>query len=62
MKEFRDVQKCTSVKEGVFTAELADDNLFEWDIRLYKFDQDSLLARDLKALEQHHGIDNVWVR
>ena len=41
---------------------MSDDNLFEWDVKLYKFDPESNLAKDLKKLNELHGIDNVWLR
>ena len=45
MKEFHDVtRKCD---HKVFTAELVEDNLFEWNIKLHRIDSDSLLHRDM---------------
>eukprot|EP00045_Choanoeca_perplexa_P003737 m.33175 g.33175 ORF g.33175 m.33175 type:complete len:274 (-) comp12203_c0_seq1:82-903(-) len=62
MKELRDLDKSPSVKEKVFTVSLVNDNLFEWDVRLYKFDPDSDLYSDLQLLQRAHGIDNIWLR
>lgn len=51
MKEFRDLQKLQNSKsEPPFAVELVDDNLFEWHVRLYKFDVESDLWNDMKEL------------
>ncbi|EDO36585.1 predicted protein [Nematostella vectensis] len=44
MKEFQDVSRKT---ERIFSAELVDDNLFEWNVKLHTIDGDSLLYRDM---------------
>ncbi|XP_068698729.1 ubiquitin-conjugating enzyme E2Q-like protein 1 [Montipora foliosa] len=45
LKEFHDVTvRCDS---KLFSAELVEDNLFEWNVKLYKIDTDSLLYRDM---------------
>ena len=45
MKEFHDVTvRCDS---KLFTAELVEDNLYEWNVKLFKIDMDSLLYRDM---------------
>jgi hypothetical protein len=41
MKELKDIQKSAAIKSGVFTCELANDNLFEWDVKLKQFDPES---------------------
>ena len=60
MKEYERIQKCSYVKDGVFSVALADDNLFEWDLRYYKFDADCALTADLAYLNREFGVDNVW--
>lgn len=62
MKELRDVKRSSAVKDGIFDAELVDDNLFEWDVWLKTFDKDSLLAKDLLELKKRTGIGDVWLR
>ena len=62
MKELDRITKSDSVKEGVFSVELVDDNLCEWDVHIKSFDADSLLARDLAAMKRAHGIEDVWLR
>ena len=56
------MHKGTAVSEGIFTAELNNDNLFEWDIKLKKFDEESKLAQDLEHMARIHGIADVWLR
>lgn len=45
MKEFYDVIVCCDSK--LFLVELVEDNLFEWNVKLYKIDMDSLFYRDM---------------
>jgi len=51
MKEFRELQKSQdSRSEKIFSAELIDDNLFEWHVRLFHLDPESPLAQDMEEL------------
>lgn len=45
MKEFHDVTKRCDTK--LFSAELVEDNLYEWNVKLFIIDTDSLLYRDM---------------
>lgn len=31
-------------------------------MKIYRFDDESALARDLELLRRAHGVDNVWLR
>eukprot|EP00037_Helgoeca_nana_P037635 m.16885 g.16885 ORF g.16885 m.16885 type:complete len:302 (+) comp9135_c0_seq1:277-1182(+) len=63
MKELRDVKKCASVTtERVFDVDLHDENLFEWDVWLKKWDPESKIAGDLAGLAGAHGVSDVWIR
>lgn len=62
MKELKDLHASPFVRDGVFRVELAQDNLFEWNVFLHKLDADSLLAKDLAAMGTAQGIDNIWLR
>lgn len=62
MKELRDIQNSPTRKAGMYSVELCGDNLYEWDVKLFKFDEDSELAHDLEHMKSVHGIDNVWLR
>jgi ubiquitin-conjugating enzyme E2 Q len=55
-------RKSTALEAGVFSAELNNDNLFEWDVKLKKFDEESKLAEDLAHMKRVHGIADVWLR
>lgn len=50
MKELRDVQRLeqNNPLDPPFTVELVNDNLFEWQVELYKIDAESELAADMK--------------
>lgn len=45
MKEFYDVIVCCDNK--LFLVEFVEDNFYEWNVKLYKIDIDSLLYRDM---------------
>lgn len=62
MKELKDIQTSASLQAGVYTVALAEDNLFEWDVKLYQFDKDSGLYKDLQVMSRTQGIDNIWLR
>ena len=36
--------------------------MIQWAVKLYKFDEDSMLHKDLLALKGMSGIDNIWLR
>ncbi|XP_078041476.1 uncharacterized protein LOC144472352 [Augochlora pura] len=50
MKELGEIQKTQHRLESTFTAELVNDNLFEWHVRLHKIDPESELAADMREL------------
>uniref|UniRef100_A0AC34QI53 UBC core domain-containing protein n=1 Tax=Panagrolaimus sp. JU765 TaxID=591449 RepID=A0AC34QI53_9BILA len=52
MKELKDIYRCENMKNGTFSVELVNDNLYEWDVYLQKVDEESLLAQDLKQLSK----------
>lgn len=51
MKELSEVQRLQHRRDAAFTAELVNDNLFEWHVRLHKVDPESELAADMRELE-----------
>lgn len=59
MKELREVYKSDSYKSGVFTVELIDDSLYEWNVRLSIVDSESPLHNDLKQLKEKGGKDHI---
>ncbi|EDQ92170.1 uncharacterized protein MONBRDRAFT_14240 [Monosiga brevicollis MX1] len=62
MQELKLLDKCTSIKDGVFEVSLVNDNLFEWDVMLHKFDPDTLIAHDLEMMRRSHGVGSIWLR
>ncbi|TKR62336.1 hypothetical protein L596_026317 [Steinernema carpocapsae] len=52
MKELREIYRSENLKNGVYSVDLVEDNLYDWIVRLYKVDPDSPLAGDLKTLER----------
>ncbi|KAG5675406.1 hypothetical protein PVAND_005314 [Polypedilum vanderplanki] len=50
MKELKDLQKQRDTEDRIFEAELINDNLFEWHVKLFKIDQESPLAQDMIEL------------
>ncbi|XP_061421556.1 ubiquitin-conjugating enzyme E2Q-like protein 1 [Lethenteron reissneri] len=52
MKELQDLNR---LSEEVLSVELVDDNLFEWNVKLYQIDRDSALWQDMRET----GVDGV---
>lgn len=59
MKELREIYRSENFKRGVFSVELANDSLYEWNVKLYVVDTDSPLAGDLQILKQKEGRDHI---
>lgn len=59
MKELKDVYRSDSVKRGVFTVEVVNDCLYEWNVKLLKVDPDSQLHQDLVVLKDKEGRDSI---
>lgn len=55
MKEYKEIMKSIHLIEmrhekPFFTIDLVDDNLFEWEIKVFQFDTDSQIHEDMKHL------------
>lgn len=61
MKELRDIYASDGRKKKHFEAELHNDNLYEWYVKLRCFDTDSRLHRDLNELKKKSGQDHVFL-
>lgn len=59
MKELRDVYRSDSFKKGLYSVELVNDSLYEWNVRIINVDPDSPLHNDLMALKQKEGKDHI---
>ena len=46
----------------MFSVDLVGDNLFEWDVKLRKFDEESKLAHDLTHMARTYGVADIWLR
>ncbi|XP_029173843.1 ubiquitin-conjugating enzyme E2 Q2 [Nylanderia fulva] len=59
MKELRDIYRSDSFKKGMYSIELVNDSLYEWNIRLMCVDPDSPLHSDLILLKEKEGKDSI---
>ncbi|EFX74065.1 hypothetical protein DAPPUDRAFT_215319 [Daphnia pulex] len=59
MKELRDIYRSDSSKKGVYSVELVNDSLYEWNVRLLSVDPDSPLHGDLQLLKDKDGRDHI---
>nr|CAG4644062.1 EOG090X0867 [Lepidurus arcticus] len=59
MKELRDIYRSDSFKKGIYSVELMNDSLYEWNVRLMTVDPDSPLHSDLILLKEKEGKDYI---
>lgn len=59
MKELRDVYRSDSFKKGLYSVDLVNDSLYEWNVRLTNVDPDSPLHNDLTLLKEKEGKDHI---
>jgi ubiquitin-conjugating enzyme E2 Q len=59
MKELRDIYRSDSFKRNIYTLELVNDSIYEWNIRLFSVDPDSPLHNDLLMLKEKEDKDNI---
>ncbi|CAH0399529.1 unnamed protein product [Chilo suppressalis] len=59
MKELRDIYRSHSFKNNMYSIELINDSLYEWNIRLRSVDPDSPLHNDLLLLKEREGKDSI---
>lgn len=58
MKELREIYRSNSFKQGIYSIELVNDSLYEWNIKLFKVDPDSALYADLVTYKKD-GADHI---
>lgn len=58
MKELKEIYRSNSFKQGIYSIELVNDSLYEWNIKLYKVDPDSALYTDLVTYKKE-GFDHI---
>lgn len=59
MKELRDIYRSDSFKNNMYSIELVNDSIYEWNIRLMSVDPDSPLHNDLVLLKEKEGKDSI---
>lgn len=59
MKELRDIYRSDSFKNNMYSIELVNDSVYEWNIRLMSVDPDSPLHSDLVMLKEREGKDSI---
>ncbi|CAF0772514.1 unnamed protein product [Brachionus calyciflorus] len=59
MKELRDIFKSDNYKNGIYTVELKNDSLYDWNVYLHKVDPDSALFEDLKIYKEKEQKDYI---
>lgn len=59
MKELRDIYRSDSFKNNMYSIELVNDSIYEWNIRLRSVDPDSPLYNDLMQLKEKEGKDSI---
>lgn len=60
MKELKEIERGQHSRENpAFSVELANDNLYEWYVRLYHIDPDSPLADDLAEFNYRYILLHV---
>ncbi|XP_034490458.1 ubiquitin-conjugating enzyme E2 Q2 isoform X1 [Drosophila innubila] len=59
MKELRDIYRSDAFKKKMYSIELVNDSIYEWNIRLKSVDPDSPLHSDLLQLKEKEGKDSI---
>ncbi|KAL5277674.1 UBE2Q1 family protein [Megaselia abdita] len=59
MKELRDIYRSDSFKNNMYSIDLVDESIYEWNIRLKSVDPDSPLHGDLLLLKEREGKDSI---
>lgn len=59
MKELRDIYRSDTFKNNMYSIELVNDSIYEWNIRLMSVDPDSQLHTDLALLKEKEGKDSI---
>lgn len=59
MKELRDIYKSDSFKNNMYSIDLVNDSIYEWNVKLMSVDPDSPLHNDLVVLKEKEGKDSI---
>ena len=61
LKELRDIYKSQAYKDKVYDVTITDDNLYSWEIELFKVDEDSALHKDLIKLAKKKKENSIRI-
>ena len=61
LKELRDIYKSQAYKDKVYDVTISDDNLYSWEIELFKVDEDSALHKDLIKLGEKNKENSIRI-
>ena len=61
LKELRDIYKSQAYKDKVYSVTINDDNLYSWEIELFKVDEDSALHKDLMKLAEKKKDNSIRI-
>lgn len=59
MKELRDIFRSDNYKNGMYTIDLVNDSLYEWNVKIFKVDPDSQLYQDLITFKTKEDKDHI---
>ena len=59
MRDLREIYQSSSYKANDFEVELIDEELYKWNVKVKKIDQDSPLAKDMLKLKEKENIDYI---
>ncbi|XP_014681081.1 PREDICTED: ubiquitin-conjugating enzyme E2 Q1-like [Priapulus caudatus] len=59
MKELKHIYKSDSYKKGLYSVDLVNESLYEWNIKLMSVDQDSPLYSDITTMKEKEGKDHI---
>jgi len=59
MKELRDIFRSDNYKNEMYTIDLVNDSLYEWNIKIFKVDPDSQLYQDLITFKTKEDKDHI---
>lgn len=59
MKELRDIYRSEAFKSNMFSVELVNDSIYDWNVKLRHIDPDSELYKDLQKFHEKTGQDCI---
>lgn len=59
MKEVKDIYRSQNFKSKMYSVELVNDCLYDWNVRIFKVDEESPLQKDLRDMQKKGGQDHI---